>query len=233
MTDKDARHVPREIPRLALGLWLIGCVLALFARIDVVLTSMAISVWSLICYWATVSRTRSKSPSDERRALFARFLAPFAIILLSFFAVRTYFWITWDPIGSPYDTGWGLAPFPNRASETSTKSNGRGIFATCLRMTSGMLDADAPASYYIFIHSAGTNEDHGNLVFRYYATEEGFYDSPSFVWLTPSTIKIMVPNGDVQQITKQRSSLGGVHILYSVGQSVEQPALRFWERPFF
>lgn len=211
--------------RSPLALWALGVVAIMLSGIDATLGVIVAAAWSVFTLWRPLRRSRHPKPL---RAMYV-----LAAIITAFVAIRAYHWIIWNPVGSPYDSGWGWSPLGNVVENVSSTQNGQGVVAVVTRTVSGMLsDEDVRVPYFIFVRSTLQNNRASNLVFRYTATEQGWYDPPTVVWSSPSTLKIRVGDGDIWQVTKQAHNLNGVRVIYAIGVSREPAVTHFWQRPF-
>jgi hypothetical protein len=156
------------------------------------------------------------------------------ILVASVVMTRVYYWITWDPIGT-IDDGWGTVPgllFQDAVREWPAVQKGSVVVAV-RRTSSGLLSADVPASYFVFVHRIMDRDSEANLAFRYFATARGFDSPPQIGWGRDISAIVLVGDGDVLRITKQRRSADGARVTYEIGPALDPPETAFWQRPLF
>ena len=180
---------------------------------------------------ALAPRLPEIKPSAGRGAV--HIIAIFLILAISLLVTRVYYWITWNPVGDPYDNGWGKLPLPDISDTYPPVANSNRILATTRRLRAGLLIADSPIEYFLFVHSANQPADHSNLVFRYFTTDSGWNNPPRVTWTSSKSLLVRTGEGDVLQITKQVHFIDGITIRYLVPSMANPPALNFWERPLF
>jgi len=219
--------------------WLTSIILACAVRLDVILAPLVTFVVGASCYTVR-SFIEKNTPTAEqvaKRASFAvitrQLVAYLAILIASILVTRTYYWITWNPIGEARDDGWTLDEIPPAVDEFPTVSNGAGVIAQARRTRAPFLFIDTPIPYYVFVHKSNEANGSRNLVFRYDSTDAGWDSPPRITWINDSLLKISVGNGDILQVTRQETQMSGIRIVYALGPSLQPPALRFWQRPFF
>jgi hypothetical protein len=210
--------------------WLLFMALACILRVQVVFAGILSVVCGVICYGLTLSVPRSKSRS-ARWGVAVRIAVIVGIFVLSLSATRTYYWISWNPVGNAYDDGWGWF-FPDSVDELSDVSKVHGRIVT-IKRTRDLLIADRPIPYFVFIRKPGEQSDAGNLVFRYDTTDRGWNRVPTIHWLNGSSVLLSVEPGTIAVITKQLAKSEGVGIKYDLGNPTYKVALHFWQRPFF
>lgn len=130
------------------------------------------------------------------------------------FVPYVYHEATWSPIGQASDEGWGIIPFIWTTSyrELPPIPSGDGNVAT-IRAGSGPLWA--PASYFVFVHAAGSPDARESMVFQYSGIDAS---EPTITWISRFALKIAVDEpGDV---TLLRSSTGSISISYALGHEV-------------
>jgi hypothetical protein len=214
------------------GLWLIFVVVACAARLDAALAGALSFVVGLISY--VVSRVSTPKFRSRAHAILKWPLAVTGILVVSVVMTRVYYWITWDPIGT-IDDGWGTVPglvFQDVVREWPAAQNGS-IVAAIRRTSSGLLSADVTASYFVFVHRISEGDSEANLAFRYFATERGFDLPPQIRWGRDNSVIVLVGDGDILMITKQRRSTDGARVAYEIGPGVYPPETAFWQRPLF
>jgi hypothetical protein len=240
------------------GLWLLSVVGLCVANIDVNITVVVTFVIGTITY-AVASRNReggtarrqqmeeldcaeSGTPlpySNRARARLRSGRAPthgiviFAVFALSLLSARVYYWVTWDPVGNPYDNGWGRSPLPDISETYRSVANSNGILVTTRRVRASLLIAESPIEYFLFVHKLSQPMDHRTLVFRYFATDGGWDGPPRSIWISNNSLLVRTGPGDVLQVTKQVHFIDGITIQYVVPSTARAAALRFWERPLF
>lgn len=211
------------------GIWLVAIAMLCAARLDVTLAGLAAFAISAIafCCLRWIGGVVVKSPWTTVVMLTLALVS-------SLFITRTYYWITWDPIGTE-DDGWGMFPsiFQDAVHEWDDVPLGNGLVAAMRRTSSGLLSVDFPSSYFVFIHRPGEKDSQNNLIFRYFATERGFDSPPEVTWQLPKSIVVNVAAGDIRTITKERSNVDGVQIRYVFRHPEQSSELSFWQRPFF
>jgi hypothetical protein len=120
----------------------------------------------------------------------------------------------WDPIGVGDDSGDG----PCEAKEFDERPNGHGLVATGRRTyCSGA--KDVIAYDYIFVRRVGQKSTAQNLVFRYSATSQFGDTAPDIRWVTQSILRISTGPYWINQVTKRRTVVAGVAIVYSLGKT--------------
>jgi hypothetical protein len=145
------------------------------------------------------------------------------------FAARASIAMAWDPIGNGDDLG----DAPCYARELTALPNRSGEVATVRRVlcTGDMLNT--VVVYFVFVHKVSERNNHDNLVFRY-TTSDGYRLTapyvPKLAWAKDSALNIALGDGVILQVTKQRASIDGVGISYSLGKAQYPPALEWWQR---
>jgi hypothetical protein len=214
------------------GLWLIATAAVCVARLDATLAGALTFAVGFIAYLvAHVDRTelRSRALIIVKRSAFA-----LGILVVSVLLTRTYYWVTWNPIGTT-DDGWGIMPgmiFQDLEHDWPAIPNGDDGVAVVRRTSSGLLSIDSPTSYFVFVHLASEHESRTNLVFRYFATAQGWDSPPQVTWDRDGSVIVLVGVGDILTITKQRHSIDGVPVTYDICAGAHSPELAFWQRPF-
>lgn len=216
-------------PALLVAVWVAAAVVLCGLRVDATFAALlAFGVVAVSCV-LLIFIGRDLLPGRRSTLLLVA-----SFFVLSFFVIRTFYWITWDPIGTE-DDGWGFVPgpFQDAVRESQDSRIGNGLLTSVRRTSSGLLSVDFPAAYFVFVHRPGQVDSRGNLVFRYFATDSGFDSPPELTWQAPNRILVKVEAGNVLTVTKERQSVDGAQIRYDI-RTMKRPAeLSFWQRPFF
>ncbi len=80
------------------------------------------------------------------------------------------------------------------------------------------------SAIFVYLHKSGEPDSSRSLIFRY--ADDPLVAPPKIKWVNASTVSVSV--GNVSQVTKQVSSLDGIHIVYSIGK--EEFSREAWER---
>jgi hypothetical protein len=227
------------------GAWLAGVVLV-SARATAIYAVPIAFAWGVACYITSLCVRGGARPLSDRgatssfrdRTVLLRLLTVatrlglhlaviLIILVLSALITIGYQWATWDPVGEVGDLGWG-APRCHK-TELSAVSSGGGLLAALRRTECPIgLYMDTDVSYFIFVLKPNESKSARNLVFRYYATVTGVDHPPSITWVG-SSLRIVVGNDDILEVTKQRAKIDAIAVDYSLGRATYPAALHFWQ----
>jgi hypothetical protein len=155
------------------------------------------------------------------------------IVALSILLPRSYYWVTWNPVADSYDNGWGKSFFPDTVKQISLSTSADGKIAT-VRCVFGTFSFDeSPVPFYVFLQGPGEPASANNLIFRYFATSDGWNKPPNLTWIRKSILVITTERGTVLQVTKRLRRLGPTIVLYRIADTALPDATEFWERRLF
>ena len=211
------------------GIWLLVTAGACAVRLDATLAGLLSFVAGAATYLLRGSKAIERCPTIAKRTA-----SLIGILVVSVLLTRSYYWITWDPIGTT-DDGWGKVPggiFQDVVQEWPEVPSALGFVVSVRKTSSGLLSVDVPASYFVFVHPLQQQDSNESLIFRYYATG-GFNAPPQVSWESESRLIITVGVRDILTVTKQRNEIDGVRITYSLGRPAYNSEVAFWQRPLF
>lgn len=208
-------------------------VVALTRQLDPIVAVLILFLWGIVCFFVTANTVVKTSLFDGafRRAI-NRTVA-FAVIAASSIMVPSlYGWITWDPVGSPNDLGWGSASCS--VSTLSTVPIGSDDVAEVREATcpSGFF-LTTDFTRFVFVHRRGEEDRERNLVFRYDVGYSESYAPPEIKIVSSSTIQISISSHQIFEVTRQRRNADDLQIRYALAAAAHPPALQFWQRSIF
>ncbi len=228
--------------RLGKILWLFGLVslvaflfyvVALTRQLDPFISALVLFLWGIICYIVTASAAVGTSLLDRPVYRAINRIVAFAVIAASSIMISSLLgWITWDPVGTPNDWGWGSPPCgATNLSIVPIGSDDVAEIRETACPTGFFLTTDF--TRFVFVHRRGEENSERNLVFRYDVGNSESYEPPEITVVGPSTIQITISSHQIAEVTRQRNSAGDLQIKYELAAADRPPALQFWQRNMF
>ena len=238
------RHSAGRIVAICLAIVAVLCLI----RLEFEVAALALSVTTAACCAAWLRHAKYKQGPDSYPLQRFRKVAIidlakqgaiiFACVVVAVVALRTYYWMTWNPTANAFDSGWGWRPrwlpfSADMVAELPAVPNGKGAEASIRRVLPGLL-MGSTAQYFVHVRKIGEHDSADNLVFRYQTSTEPLDIWPIVTWATPSVLRISIDPGNTATpvITAQRQRWDGVDIDYSLPTGSRQE-LQFWQRPIF
>jgi len=122
-----------------------------------------------------------------------------------------------DPIGLESDAGWGSGPCSIQELNSVTNSideTAHVRYSICPAGGPIAIIAVDDFNYFVFVHKAGRPNTADGLALRYDAL--GYNVSPKIRWATPSRLLVTLQRADVGRVTKQRTLVDGIEIVYRI-----------------
>lgn len=233
----------REIVKLALlfpGLWLCALIAACILRLQSLEACFVAGLLGVAGYVCRARAERHQTPaygwppsnaSARSRGKLAPLAAVVVLPIISYFVVKSYYWTTWNPIGTAQDAGWGqLWPFEDDVSSSLLSSRG-GIVVSMRQSTAKFFEV--PSTVFIFVHSSNESDGARNLVFRYDDSGHSNGLGPRITWTGNDHMTIHVWPNSIGRITKKLTSIGDVEVAYDLGAVNYATQLNFWDRPYW
>ncbi len=137
--------------------------------------------------------------------------------------------VRWDPQGEPSDSS--MFPAECNISDLASVSNAKGDTATARYGGCGWGQFAGMGYGYIVVaitRSRGTQKSR-EVVFRYEPSTSERRAWPTMKWLSDDTLSVTVGNNAIEQVSKRRFDLDGLHVRYSLG-AAKKPPMTIWDR---
>jgi hypothetical protein len=122
-----------------------------------------------------------------------------------------------DPIGLESDAGLGSGPCSIQELKSVTNSIDEMAhvrYSICPAGGPIAIIAVDDFTYFLFVHKIGRPNAADGLVLRYDAL--GYNDTPKIRWATASRLIVTLHRADMGRVTKQRTLLDGIEIVYDI-----------------
>lgn len=137
--------------------------------------------------------------------------------------------VRWGPQGEPSDSS--MFPSECNISDLASVSNAKGDTATARSGNCGWGPFAGMGYGYIVVaitRSRGTQKSR-DVVLRYEPTSPERWAWPKMKWLSDDILSVTVGNNAIEQVSKQRFDLEGLHVRYSLGEA-KKPPMTIWDR---
>jgi hypothetical protein len=181
----------------------------------------------------TVARARLGWRQRTLRFVAAVCLQTIAAVLLFALAdvsLRLATAVQWDPQGEASDSSM-FDGSDCSISDLASVSNSKGNSAAARHAVCGWGPWAGMSYGYIVVaitRSRGT-EKNREVVLRYEPTTSERRAWPKMKWLSDDILSVIVGNNAIEQVSKQRFDLEGLHVRYSLG-AAKKPPMTLWER---
>lgn len=138
--------------------------------------------------------------------------------------------VRWDPQGEPSDSSM-FASECSISDLAPSVSNAKGDTAAARLANCGWGPFAGMGYEYIVVaitRSGGTRKSR-DVVFRYEPSSPLERAVPEMKWLSDDILNITVGNNAIEQVSKQRFDLEGLHVRYSLG-AAKKPPMTIWDR---
>jgi hypothetical protein len=135
----------------------------------------------------------------------------------------------WDPQGEPSDSSMFYSGC--NISDLASVSNAKGDTATARLGDCGDGPFAGMGYDYIVVaitRSRGTRKSR-EVVFRFQPSSTIERAVPKMKWLSDDILSVTVGDNAIEQVSKQRFDLEGLHVRYSLG-AAKKPPMTIWER---
>ena len=180
-----------------------------------------------------VARARLGSRERTQRFVGAVCVHTIAAVLLFVLAgesLRLATAVRWDPQGEPSDSSM-FDGSDCSISDLASVSNAKRDSATARLAVCGWGPWAGMSYGYIVVaitRSRGTQTSR-EVVFRYEPSTSERRAWPKMKWLSDDILSVTVGNNAIDQVSKQRFDLEGLHVRYSLG-AAKKPPMTIWER---
>ncbi len=137
--------------------------------------------------------------------------------------------VRWDPQGEPSDSS--MFPYACSISDLASASNAKGDTAAARLGDCGWGPWAGMSYGYIVVaitRSRGTQKSR-EVVLRYEPTTSERWAWPKMKWQSDDILSVTVGNNAIEQVSKQRFDLEGLHVRYSLG-AAKKPPMTIWDR---